>query len=239
MPTLTVRLSPFSEMRDAREYTRWAVPAAGFTGDAADVDVDQAWAAASSRLNSLKDEFKLLSMTMDDPAEDEGEYGRGYARSHLWEAYADRGRGVCFVFDKEVATALVPNQLQQIGRTAHGPVTYRNERLFREIFVDLSEALKGDLDRIADEKLARHMDSLFLTKNTEWASEREYRFIVQSDEQYVSVDVSESLVGICLGPETPKQAFHAVRHFARHADVAIAKLLWWNNDPLLVGIARN
>ncbi len=202
--------------------------------------MEQAWAAASFRLNSLKDEFKLLSMTMDDPAEDLGEYGRGYARSRLWEAYADRGRGgVCLVFDKGVAAASIPNQLRQIGRTAHGPVKYRNERLFREIFVDLGQALKGDLDRIADEKLARHMDSLFLTKNTEWASEREYRFIVQSDEEYVSVDVSKSLVGIWLGPETPKEAFHAVRNFARRADVAIAKLQWWNNAPLLVGIARD
>jgi hypothetical protein len=239
LPTLKVRLNPFSSMRDPREYTRWSVPVAGFTGDASDVDVDQAWAAADARLNALKDEFKLLSMTMDDPANEEGEYGRGYARSRLWEAYAGRGGGVCLTFDKSTAIASISEQLKRVGRSENGPVTYRNDELFREIFVDLGDALKGDVNRIADEKLATHMKALFLTKNAEWESEREYRFIVQSELPYVEVDVSDSLMGVCLGPETPKDAFYAIRYFAREADIAIGKLLWWNNRPLLVGIARD
>jgi Protein of unknown function (DUF2971) len=239
LSTWRLRLSPFSAMRDPREYTDWAVPAAGFTGDAPQVSVEQAWAAANERLNRLKREFKLLSLTMDDPA-DETEYGRGYARSRLWQEYAGRGRGVCLTFHKQTMIESLADQLSSFQRSAHGEVDYRNGRLFQEIFVDLGEALKGDLEAVANQKVATHLEALFLTKNTEWASEHEYRFIVRAEpEEEVFVNVSDSLVGVCLGPEAPQEAFYAIRHFAREGEVAIGKLLWWNNQPLLVGIARD
>jgi hypothetical protein len=225
-------------MRDPREYQDWSVPAAGFTGDTPNEVVERAWADANLRLNTLRRRFKLLSFTEDD-LETPGEYGRGYSRSRLWESYADGGAGVCLALHKETAANEVRPQVEELGRSTDGSVVYKNARLFEEIFVDLGEAVRGDLDRIADEKLATHMDALFLTKNTEWQSESEYRFIVECEPEFVYVDVPESLVGVCLGPETPDTALEAIRYFAREKTLAIGKLLWMNNEPLLVGITRD
>jgi hypothetical protein len=104
--------------------------------------------------------------------------------------------------------------------------------------IDLKEALDGDLDAIAEKIAEQHMDPLFLTKNTEWESEHEYRFIVQSTSEYESVDVSDSLAAVCLGPATPKEARHAVGLFGSQYGLGVGLLQWRNNDPTLVGLPR-
>src|SRR4051812_18455487 len=92
LATGQIRMNPFSRMRDPREYQRWLPTGAGYGLDP--TDFDRHMAEGTGRLNELKDRFKLLAMTMDDP-EDPTVYGRGFARSRLWETYGDRGRGVC------------------------------------------------------------------------------------------------------------------------------------------------
>jgi hypothetical protein len=155
----------------------------------------------------------------------------------LWESYADAGRGVCLAFHKQTAIDEILPQLDALGRAVCGSVTYDNKRLFEEVFVDLAEAVKQDADSIIEEKLAAHMNALFLTKNVEWSSENEFRFIVETDDVApVYVDVESSLVGVCLGPRTPMEYFPSVRALCEASRLSIAHLIWWNNDPFLVGM---
>ena len=93
LPTWRVRLSPFSRMRDPREYKQWLPGALGsYEGD---IDALMPnYAEAALRLNLLRDEFKLLSLALDSEDVAEGTYGRGFARSRLWELYGGGAR-VC------------------------------------------------------------------------------------------------------------------------------------------------
>lgn len=221
LPTLRLRLSPFSEMRDPREYKEWWPSAAGF-GDFDKDDFERGYAASSARLNLLRAEFKLLSTTIDSDQPDEGVFGRGFARSRLWEAYAGRGSGVCLVLRKEDA-------LRQIA------VRYENRVLRREIMLDSQEILSGDLEAIADRIAETHLQTLFLTKNTEWESEREYRFVVRSPRQYEFVDVAGCLQAVCRGPESARTADEALRFFAEKLGIGLGLVEWNNNDPMLIG----
>ena len=121
LPEQRLRLSPFSRMRDPREYKRLSPPASGFIGDVSEEDLMRGYAATEARLNLLRDEFKLLSFTTDSESATEGVYGRGFARSRLWEAYAGLGSGVCIVLRKQDALEVIRPQLEAFGRSAHGP----------------------------------------------------------------------------------------------------------------------
>jgi Protein of unknown function (DUF2971) len=238
LPLKRMRLSPFTQMRDPREYAAWAPAVAGFT-EASPDEMNRAQADATRRLNDLKSQFKLVSFTLDDPESlTPGEYGRGYARSRLWELYAGLGRGLCLAFDKQATIDELLPQLEALGAVRHGSVRYANRPLSREIFFDLELLLKGRYDEAEERMLSNYMEDLFLTKNTEWSSESEYRFVVRTpDENPVFVDISNSLYGIVLGPETPKQYFPAIRELCNSSNLAVAQLMWWNNKPMLVGIA--
>lgn len=139
---LRMKLSPFTTMRDPREFKAWAPPAVGFTGNATDEDVERAWAEASARLDAVRRRFKLLSLTQDDLTIP-GTYGRGYARSRLWEQYAQVGQGVCLAFAKDAAIAEIPPQLQAFGPEYHGGVIYRDQRLHDNVLIDLTAAVEG------------------------------------------------------------------------------------------------
>jgi hypothetical protein len=234
LPTRRLRLSPFSQMRDPREYKQWFPGAVGFY----EGDVDglmPGYAASAARLNLLRDEFKLLSLTIDGEDPEEGVYGRGFARSRLWEAYAGRSSGVCLVLRKADAVGLIPPQLDAAGRAAHGPVRYENTPTDTELMFNFEEIVAGDIDAIADRIAEQHLDKLFLTKNTEWESEREYRFIVRSPRQYEYVDVSRALVAVCRGPESVRDSEHALRHFANEFEIALGLVQWDHNQPMLLG----
>lgn len=142
LPTCQMRMNPFTRMRDPREYSAWRPAVAGFPGEATEEEIQRGWVEATRKLTDLQSRFKLLSFTQDDPAT-EGEYGRGYARSRLWEAYGDVGRGVCLALDKAAAIEEIVPQLQALGQTHHGPVQYWNQALGREIQLDLNSAMEG------------------------------------------------------------------------------------------------
>jgi Protein of unknown function (DUF2971) len=234
LPTLRLRLSPFSEMRDPREYKEWWPSAGGF-GDFDKDDFERGYAASTARLNLLRAEFKLLSTTIDPDQPDEGVFGRGFARSRLWDLYAGHGSGVCLVLRKEDALRKLPEQLESMGRTEHGAVRYENRAIRREIMFNFEEIRTGDLDAIADRIAEMHLESLFLTKNTEWESEREYRFIVRSPRQYEYVDIADCLQAVCRGPESVRTAERALGFFAKELGIGLGLVEWHNNNPILIG----
>jgi hypothetical protein len=236
LPTRRLRLGSFSQMRDPREYKQWFPGAVGFY----EGDIDAlmpAYAASAARLNLLRDEFKLLSLTLDGEDPEEGVYGRGFARSRLWEAYAGRHSGVCFVLRKDNAVEVIAPQLEAAGRAAHGPVRYKNTPTHTEIMFNFEQIIAGDIDAIADRIAEQHLDKLFLMKNTEWDSEREYRFIVRSPREYEYVDVSRALVAVCRGPESASDSEHALRYFANEFAIALGFVQWDHNQPMLLGRA--
>lgn len=237
LPTLTLRMNPFSRMRDPRESKAWAVSATGFVGDLTGDELDGAWARGQHRMNEAKDRFKLLALTMDDP-ETPDPYGRGWARARLWDRYADGGRGVCLAFDRADLIRMVTAELEDLGLEPRcGPVEYKDGRLFEEIHFDIV-ALATDLEGTVRRQLSEHLDALFLRKLTDWRSEHEFRFIVETDDaEPVDVNIRGALRAVCLGPDTPAEYFPAVAELCRPSGIRVAKLVWWNSDPLVAGIA--
>src|SRR4029077_20218769 len=64
LPTRLLRMTPFSRMRDPREHKRWFPGAVGYYEGDVDALMPN-YAESALRLNLLRDEFKLLSLTLD------------------------------------------------------------------------------------------------------------------------------------------------------------------------------
>jgi hypothetical protein len=63
------------------------------------------------------------------------------------------------------------------------------------VMFSFAELFTGNVDASADRIAEQHLEKLFMTKNTEWESEREYRFVVRSPAEYEYVDVSGLAIG--------------------------------------------
>ena len=115
------------------------------------------------------EKYQQLSFTMDIDS-----INKGFELSPMWGHYADKGRGVCLVFDKNILISLLPQGVQ------HGKIEYTNDT---SNFKDL------EADNVLKE--------IFFKKFMDWKYENEYRIILTSNSlQRERLDIKDLLKGI-------------------------------------------
>ena len=104
--------------------------------------------------------FRQISLTIDD--EEPKKFG--FDLHQMWGLYADKGQGVCLVFDKDILC----NKLDGIVR--HGTVSYDN--IVESFYI----ANHNDC-QIIQHDMQSQVEKLFFHKRKEWEHEQEYRLI--------------------------------------------------------------
>jgi Protein of unknown function (DUF2971) len=131
----------------------------------------------------LRRSARLLALTNDrdqtDGADPASRFHRGWGRAPMWAHYANGHRGVCLVLDTMALIEVVRDLPVRIGRfTSWGRIYYAD----KPISLDLSGTFVNQraLDAALEELIARpwEMSGLYVTKNTDWAYETEFRFAV-------------------------------------------------------------
>jgi hypothetical protein len=242
LPTGTLRLSPYSRMRDPLE-SESVMLGAGVSyapGDEqAQAELMRAHSEAQNLLDRLRSNSKLLSMTVDaqwvhrTPNWSEARFGMGWTRARMWEQYADSHAGVCLVFEREPFEAQVLAQLQERSHESRsGEVYYwrpdRGEWPWPTILLDRSES-GTDQGR---KHLERHFTDYFFTKLVDWESEYEFRFVEPSEtEGYSHVDYGDTLVGLVVGHKFPENLESDAVTLTGEHHVDLAQILWQLNGP--------
>lgn len=113
--------------------------------------------------NTIENEiskYRQISLTMD------GAY-MGFNIPAMWGHYAERGNGVCLVFDKL-------KLLKSIDKESNSdPVIYTDEYNSDVIIIE---------DNISD-FIKKHKEELFFRKTRDWSYEQEYRIIKRYDSK--------------------------------------------------------
>lgn len=125
--------------------------------------------------------YKSISFTWDDSNK------RGYEIDSLWGYYAQKGNGVCLVFDKSILLTC----LEEKSKSYHKRIEYLN---------NFSNAipLNGNNKEEVSRYIAEHIDDLFFTKSLDWKHEHEYRFLLYSSNEEETLFLNNSLLAIIL-----------------------------------------
>lgn len=246
LPTWRLRMSPFTAMRDPRESRNW-----GFEATVSDLDAleeIEAFVELQQLARDLKDRVKVLSMTQDElTGRDEASsiFGRGFAHPRLWEHYADGHRGVCLCFDKETLTGMVAHEAARHGELHHGAVRYVDAEIAIEARRFLIEKVKEKAPQeVLREHVQEHLDELFFTKLRDWATESEYRFVLQTDHvEPVLTYVRNSLRAVIVGDEVSHSYLPSLVEFCDPLSVEVWQIRWQEarprlQDPTALGIYR-
>lgn len=120
----------------------------------------------SKLLDALHDEvyrYRQISLTADDP-----EGGKkGFDLHQMWGLYADKGEGVCLVFDKcelEKNYDMINIQKQR--------VIYNNTEELKSFVISLSQKLED-----VPAEIKNNITEIFFHKRKEWEHEQEYRLL--------------------------------------------------------------
>ena len=117
----------------------------------------------SDVLDELYDEiykYRQISLTADDNEGDKD----GFDLHQMWGLYADKGEGVCLIFDKK--------ELEKgFGSAAlHDSVSY--DKTIDSYYISLSNTA----DKVSVE-IREHANEIFFHKRREWEHEQEYRLL--------------------------------------------------------------
>jgi hypothetical protein len=232
LPSLKLRFSRFSNMRDPRE-THWAF-SASFFGDIPGSNATF-W-RIQSRVAELKSTVRLLSLTEDDDRQrlpHEEVFSRGFSHPRLWEQYAGNHAGVCLVLSKDALLEAAQKATEAHGVLEHRSVAYRDGQITIEASgVDLQTIHQRGMDVVLTEHLDRHVRELFFTKLEDWASEVEYRFVIRWEaEEELFVDVEDALKGVIAGHAVAKEWAPALEALCDPHGVQLAQMWWQNGLP--------
>jgi hypothetical protein len=158
----------------------------------------------SDRTNELaKAHTKMLGVskdTEDVPVSSNERDQRGFAHSRMWTDYAGRHSGVCLIFDR--------TKLHEAIRNFVAPETvYADRMTYSEWTPEVGEAFTIELDTPArlglDRGLFAHIRtcrrSCSSTRNLNWASEVEFRWLVFGETPTPEfVPFGDALEGMCV-----------------------------------------
>ena len=137
-------------------------------------------------IDSLSTEISLsfcgqISFTHDGKRE-------GFAIPSLWGHYAQKGYGVCFVFDK----SKIISQIQDAFEFADN-IRYNDE--YDNTINPKEESVQTFF--------AKNRDKLFFTKKADWCNEQEFRILGEARE-YMSYEDSLMAIIMCFADDVKK-----------------------------------
>lgn len=137
-------------------------------------------------LEAIADEmikYRQISFSKDDIRHNK----LGFDLHQMWGLYADKGKGVCLVFDKELLEKSFQDDI------VYGPVSY-DEQVCSEYIS------KSNDPNCIHSEIYSNVKALFFNKRKEWEHENEYRLIKRcsnvNKEEYL--DFGSSLKYIIL-----------------------------------------
>jgi len=138
----------------------------------------------TDNINDEINHYEQISLT-----EDRNNLGRmGFELHQLWGKYADCGKGVCLIFNKDELLSKVIEK-----ECVHGPVEYK---------IDLSQNVNTDIESndMVEKRVKQNYNNIFFIKRKEWEHEQEYRivkrFYSKSEEHYL--DIGDSIKYVIL-----------------------------------------
>ena len=245
LPDRQLRLSPAHLVNDPLESNPAFLGAAVGQTDSPEVDYENQVAAmeAGMRLQQLRRHSKVLSLTIDAPAEDGNAevFGRGYARARMWQQYAENHHGVCLMFRRE---PLQTNALSEIqGRTPRawvGAVSYTQRGILDNPAATLMpNPATTDAD-VVEQHVREHLHWLFFTKLLDWETEHEFRFVESStDDGYTFVDIGDTLAAVILGWKFPEWQAHGAVEMCQSVGATTWLMQWDRARPMPVQLGRD
>ena len=126
----------------------------------------------------------------------------GPYHSKMWDQYAYRHSGVCIIFSKNKLNEAIKQQYSQ-NQIFNDYIRYTLHHLYiqNEIKRDCNNLLRYKHEELIMNFLENKKGILFFTKNIDYISEAEYRFIVYdaSNEECKYLDISNCIIGVIAG----------------------------------------
>lgn len=136
------------------------------------------------KAQSVIDHLQQISLTKDTKSR------MGFDIPSMWGHYADKGNGVCLVFDKQKLLKNLPKEV-----LLHHAIKYSNS-FHPSIIFHHSNIKIGKLNGFTIDELKQE----FFTKTKDWEHEQEYRILAENeiDKKRILLPLNDSLIAVIM-----------------------------------------
>ena len=128
-------------------------------------------------------EYQSISLTLDKAS------NRGFFIDPLWGHYAEKGNGVCLVFDKR---KLIYQLKKQFRKTSKNKKIKYPKQFNNAIFPE------GNTLNEVSQWIESNIDNIFFTKSKEWKYEQEYRLLVKGNTDDKKLQFADALIAAII-----------------------------------------
>lgn len=159
----------------------------------------------------------------------------------MWEQYGDDHAGVCLVFDRQRLVDALDRSIGSQGSYHRGEVRYTRAGFSGSAGarLDFDEHPGESVEDAVRIHLRRHLDCFFFLKTEEWASELEYRWVMEeaatrpdAPAPAFFADVGASLRSVVLGERFPRWRVFGAWQIAQAAGVELRQMEWRSGAPV-------
>lgn len=140
--------------------------------------------------------YQQISLTIDGDR-------YGFDISAMWGHYGDKGRGVCFIFNKEKLLSILSSNIYH-GEVEYVGPDYPFSVYFRVTVDNIEPFTKEDIDEF------------FFKKTCDWSYEQEYRLLVRTDASgRFKLPLRDSMIAIIIRDARIEDENHNVEESAK------------------------
>jgi len=237
-----LRLGRYRNTNDPKERKAWHFSVGAAVGTVLDPSTAQTmsdWLSAA-----IKSTARLACFSKDvgplagDNVKDINQ--RGFSRPRMWAQYGDDHKGVCLVFRVQDFLDATRSRFSDTTLRVFDEVQYVDRSVVPNLFspdeqqytIDLAAFESLGRDQYLLQHVAAHRHRLFFEKMTDWANEREWRYVAfDRDPGEVYVPFQDALAGIIFGEEVTAAAMNKLIQAAEQYKPWFMRLKWKNCSP--------
>lgn len=163
----------------------------------------------------------------------------------MWQQYADNHTGLCLVLDRQQWMQDIDSWCpagrghdKRELRPVHESVLYQDRPVgwdARTLHFSVEDVRSSGVGEVASRRVKDNLASLFFQKNTDWASEREFRSLIVGATEPAFISINESLVGVVVGEQCSQKLFQTASSRLRGSrQDAVARCHWQRGAPQLL-----
>lgn len=238
LPTGRLRFGRLPRTNDPREFAPvWPAIAGRVDDDDDQMTTGSPFELIEEANELLRGSVHVLCFTEDRPSPvSSGRYGNGPCRARMWAQYAGNHTGVCLCFDGSRLDRAAIDQFKTTPARSliRGPVVYAEEDEYPHLTLLQPEA-GLDLRAFIESMVEQKANELFFTKDWDWKSETEYRFLLRgTTEEEEFMDVRDALEAVIVGPRFHPVYKPGVYKLCKELQVEALEIQWEMGPPVIV-----
>jgi len=157
---------------------------------------------------------------------------QGYDHDRMWAQYADYHTGICVFFDKARLIRTMEEYAHcEEAQMIHGPVEYfhRYDTYDRPSAIPIADIEAHGITAVAKKHRERFARRLYLTKDSDWLQEHEYRFVWldgsdDANNDPINVPIGDCIRAVCLGAHFPENRIDEIRDLHEHMRINVHQI---------------